>query len=158
MSLATKIQQVKKVYNIALAASLMAIGLICCSLPIGAAEHCSDANSSADKLGCKLVSHFWSDVQHQDVAGYSRLLAARFQGLNTDGHYDKKEQISGLKDLTVSKFALKHLIAAQYGNTLVVSYDFVAKGQGIVSGPSIDVWQKKSCQWKLVSHSYVPYE
>lgn len=113
---------------------------------------------STKHLAKHLISSYWSEVVDQDVSGYSSLISKKFQGLNESGHYDRQEQISGLKDLTVTQFKLKNLIAARFGDTIVASYDFIAEGSGVTSGPSLDVWHQKEKCWKLVSHSYVPFK
>lgn len=120
--------------------------------------HCNDLEHKAEELARCLVSTFWHDVVVQDVIAYSNLLSNQFQGLNLSGHYNKENQVTGLMQVTVNSFHLKNLVAAKYHHTLVVSYDFIASGKGIVSGPSIDIWNKIDSEWKLVSHSYVPFK
>ena len=110
-----------------------------------------------EAFGKALVTNFWNQVVQQDVKGYSFLIAKNFQGLNTDGVYNRDDQISGLQGLTVTSFTLENVFVAKYHRTLVISYDFIAEGEGIVSGPSIDVWHDRDGHWKLVSHSYVPF-
>lgn len=130
-------------------------------LPVHAREHEGSSASheeSTEKLAMALVAKFWKEVEHQNVEGYSKLLAIGFQGLNISGHYNRNDQISGLEGLTVTKFKLKNLIAARYLDTLVISYDFLAQGTGVTSGPSIDIWHQEKCHWELVSHSYVPFQ
>ncbi|MBS0635323.1 MAG: hypothetical protein JSR37_07670 [Verrucomicrobia bacterium] len=108
--------------------------------------------------GYRLVHSFWNCVMNQDVVCYSKKLACNFQGLNLDGVYTQQDQISGLLGLTVTSFELQNLLTAKSGNTLVISYDLYATGEGIVSGPSIDVWHKTHDGWKMISHSYVPFD
>lgn len=124
------------------------------------ARECSKwcQENDSQKIGEKLVSQFWQNVEKQDICAYSKAIACSFQGLNLAGIYDREDQIFGLSHLTVTAFELKNLVQTQEGNTLIVSYDFYALGEGIVSGPSIDVWHKTSQGWKQVSHSYVPFE
>lgn len=134
-----------------------ALGTLCFVPSVHASEQQQNAEYSNHKLANTLVHRFWRDVEEQDVAGYSRQIALRFQGLNISGHYDRDEQIAGLESLTVTKFKIKNLSAAKYEDTLVVSYDFLAKGEGVTSGPCIDVWFHRNGEWKLISHSYVPF-
>lgn len=125
------------------------------------AHECSGHESSEpffNEIGTQLVTQFWNDVENQDVKAYSHKLACSFQGLNTNGIYDRNDQITGLENLTVTDFLLVNVVSAWHHGTLVVSYEFFAEGTGIVSGPSIDIWQKTTCgSWKLISHSYVPF-
>lgn len=136
---------------------LCAMGTLCLTPDVHGGEKQENVEYLNHKLASTLVHRFWRDVQHQDVAGYSSQLALRFQGLNIQGHYDRNEQIEGLENLTVTKFKIKNLHAARYDDTLVISYDFLAKGEGITSGPSIDVWFHRNSEWKQISHSYVPF-
>lgn len=134
----------------------------CCSFGLNTAAvadecHCAHKKLNTEELAHHLVHHFWRAVKHQDVEEYSSLLAIGFQGLNVNGHFNRQDQISGLEGLTITKFKIDDLIASRYGDTLVISYDLLAEGDGIVPGPSIDIWHKKGCSWKQVSHSYVPF-
>lgn len=140
--------------------------LAACSICVPMHADCSSSSSScscsevsAQELGRKLVTRFWTDVEEQNVKGYSRQMTPNFQGLNIHGIFNRQDQIDGLQNLTVTHFELRNLFAAIYNcDTLVISYDFVAEGEGIVSGPSLDTWCKVRGQWKLVNHSYVPFE
>ena len=114
-------------------------------------------NSRDETTGYHLVNSFWNSVMKQEVRVYSCKLACNFQGLNIDGIFDRQDQIAGLSSLTVTSFQLNNLTTSRSGKTLVISYDFYATGDGIVSGPSIDVWQKGGKTWKQISHSYVPF-
>ncbi len=108
-------------------------------------------------IGYHLVNSYWKNVMQQDVASYSSKIACNFQGLNTHGIYTRENQITGLSNLTVTAFTLSNLTTSRFGKTLVISYNFYATGEGIVSGPSIDIWHKCGKKWKLISHSYVPF-
>ncbi len=114
-------------------------------------------NSQNQAIGYHLVNSFWNSVMQQDVRSFSSKLACNFQGLNIGGTYNRQDQITGLSTLTVTSFHLTNLTASRCGKTLVISYDFYAMGNGIVSGPSIDVWYKCGKRWKQISHSYVPF-
>jgi hypothetical protein len=142
-------------------ASLLLLGSFC--LTETAHAHCDKCSSSSkeistQKLARSLVKHYWNEVKEENVKGYSRLIALGFQGLNINGIYNRNDQISGLQGLTVTKFRIEDLVAARYKNTLVISYEFLAEGTGIVSGPSIDIWFENDGEWKLISHSYVPFQ
>lgn len=156
MLLLSVIHKVAGTYHKGLSMFMFVIGMLCMN-QTALAHECSD-HSSSEHLATELVHQFWNDVKRQNVEAYSRLISSDFQGLNTDGIYNRKNQISGLEGLTVRSFSIQNLTAARYDNTLVISYDFVARGRGIVSGPSIDVWHKRKYKWKLVSHSYVPFK
>lgn len=158
MSIYTTVQKAANACGMTLCTSLLTVGALCFCEPGYASKCSSSSEASTQVLATHLVTKFWNDVKEQDVTAYSRLIAKRFQGLNTAGHYNKDEQIAGLQGLTVTAFTLNNLIAARYEDTLVISYDFLAEGSGIVSGPSIDIWHKKKCRWKLISHSYVPFQ
>lgn len=144
--------------GISVLGSIMSLGTLSASKPKDARKELKSSKKSSQRLGFTLVNHFWEEVEEQDVNAYSELLAPHFQGINVDGIYTRSEQISGLEGLTVTSFTITNLIAARYCNTLVVSYDFTAEGDGVTSGPSIDIWEEKDHEWKLISHSYVPYQ
>lgn len=132
----------------------------CCHHSHCHSSECSSSccnHNSADVLAQQLVESFWRDVQQQNVAAYSKKIATQFQGLNLEGIYDKSQQVQGLSEATLTTFQINHLRAARYGNTLQVAYDFLAEGEGIVSGPSLDTWRKERCGWKLIAHAYVPF-
>ena len=114
-------------------------------------------NSHSETTGYHLVNSFWTNVMKQDVRAYSNMRASNFQGLNIDGIYSRQDQITGLSNLSVTSFQLNNLTTSRFGKTLVISYNFNATGDGIVSGPSIDVWHKSGKTWKQISHSYVPF-
>lgn len=115
-------------------------------------------NDCAELLAKNLVTHFWKDVQRQDIASYSSKVASNFQGLSLAGHDNKASLIAGLSKITLEQLTLKNIKAVKYEKTLVVSYDLLAKGSNVSSGPNIDVWHQCKSQWKLISHSYVPFQ
>lgn len=128
-----------------------------CSFLTAAQVGTNAETSHSETTGYRLVNRFWTHVMKQDVRAYSNMLACNFQGLNIDGIYNRQDQITGLSSLSVTSFQLKNLTTSRSGKTLVISYDFYATGDGIVSGPSIDVWHKSGKTWKQISHSYVPF-
>jgi len=131
---------------------------VCITKPALAQSHTLSKEASEQKLAFKLVTKYWKAVERQDVKLYSHFLAPHFQGINISGIYTRNDQISGLESLTVTSFKLENLKASSFNDTLVISYDFQAQGQGIVSGPSMDIWHKKHNKWKLISHTYVPFQ
>lgn len=137
---------------------ILTLGIFC--IVSADARECSQScqENDSQKIGEELVSQFWQNVEKQDIRAYSKAIACSFQGLNLAGIFDRADQIYGLSHLTVTAFELKNLVQTSQGKNLVVSYDFYALGEGIVSGPSIDVWHKTSQGWKMISHSYVPFE
>jgi len=155
MLLNSIIKKVTSTCHKGLCVFMLVVGIVCLTQTVHAQE--SSNQSSSDRLAHELVHQFWNDVKLGDVDAYSRLIESNFQGLNTKGIYNRNNQISGLEGLTVKSFSIKDLVAAKSGDTLVISYQFHARGTGIVSGPSIDVWSKRKFRWKLISHSYVPF-
>lgn len=129
-------------------------------VPTADAHECIRARNECcpQKRGEALVRRFWNSVERQDIKAYSEAIDCTFRGLNTAGIYNRDDQIAGLSSLTVTAFELRNLVSEKHGKTLVISYDFYAVGEGIVSGPSIDVWYQVCDGWKLISHSYVPFE
>jgi len=157
MSLYTITQKIAKHSYKVLLATTFVIGTVIVSQSAHA-DASRHIERDTEKLAKTLVTKFWDEVKDQNVRGYSELLAFPFQGENISGHYNRRQQIAGLKGLTLTKFKLKNLIAARYCDTLVISYDFWAKGTGVTSGPSIDIWKQGKRDWKLISHTYVPFQ
>lgn len=137
--------------------SIMALGAISMPCDVQAQESQYSDKELCNKFGYHLTHHFWSDVKHKNVKAYSKQIASQFKGLNISGDYDKRDQITGLENLSLTDFSLENLKISRYATTLVVTYDFHAEGEGVTSGPSIDVWNLKDNSWKLVSHSYAPF-
>lgn len=150
------LKQVKITFPLA---CILGIGSFCISANVQARCHYGNDFSQdyAQKLGRLLATRYWKDVEKQNVEAYSNKIACTFQGLNVDGIYNRDDQINGLMNLTVTQFKLKNLVVADHRETLVISYDLIAQGEGIVSGPSMDTWQRICNEWQLISHSYVPF-
>ncbi len=121
--------------------------------------HADHHHSQSDdlELGIALETEYWTLVQNKNVKKFSAKLLPIFQGLNILGVYTREEQISGLAASTLFSFSINNPVSHRSGDTLVFSYDFVAIGSGLTSGPSITVWRKHKHSWKIASHSYVPF-
>lgn len=128
-----------------------------CSTTTLTAENSNHQNSENLKLGISLETRFWNLVQKQEVEEFSEKLAPIFQGLNVSGVYTRSQQIAGLAQASLISFQIRNPIATRSQDVLVFSYEFVAVGTGLTSGPSITVWKKHEHTWKIVSHSYVPF-
>lgn len=116
-------------------------------------HHCSDL-----ELGIHLETCYWKAVQEQNIDKISEKVAHIFQGLNLSGVYTREEQIAGLTGITLPFFSIKNPVATRHDDVLVFSYNFIAPDEsGLTNGPTISVWKKCDCSWKLVSHSYVPF-
>jgi len=158
MHLRSIIQKATRACTVGLFGFVATVGILCTNQTVYAHENSSVLfEKGSDKLAERLVTRFWNDVKHANVKAYSKLLAPHFQGINIFGVFTRSQQISGLQGVTVTKFTIKKLISSRYDDTLVISYDFLAEGNGIVSGPSIDVWRKIDHKWKQISHTYVPF-
>lgn len=117
------------------------------------ADHCSNL-----ELGIYLETNFWETVEQQNIAKLSKKIAHIFQGLSLSGVYTREDQISGLTGVTLTFFSINQPVATRQKDVLVFSYNFIAPNEsGLVSGPTISVWKKTNCSWKMVSHSYVPF-
>lgn len=116
-------------------------------------DHCN-----ALELGLRLETEYWETVQQQEIARLSKKIACIFQGLNISGIYTRQQQITGLTGVRLPFFFIENPVATCCQDTLVFSYDFIAPVEsGLVSGPTLSIWRKFNCTWKLVSHSYVPF-
>lgn len=113
--------------------------------------------SDALELGIALETRFWNLVENHNVEKFSAKLAHIFQGLNVSGVYTIEEQINGLAQANLVSFEINNPKSHRFSDILVFSYDFVASGTGLTSGPSITVWKKDDNYWKIISHSYVPF-
>lgn len=147
-------QKATRVCTLGLVSSLMALGVVGTSHNAYAEE---TFHTPTKQLARKLVTRFWTAVKHQHVNAYSNLLAPQFQGMNISGSFTRNQQISSLKTIRMTHFKISQLVASRHKDTLVVTYNFTAKGKNITSGPSMDIWQRQGSHWKQVSHTYVPY-
>lgn len=109
------------------------------------------------ELGIHLETGFWNLVKRQENKRAAKKIALAFQGLNKHGIYDREQQIDGLTGTTLNHFSIKNPVAHRSQNVLVFSYDFVAAGSDLTSGPNITIWKKDGKSWRIVSHSYVPF-
>jgi hypothetical protein len=109
------------------------------------------------ELGLALEIEFWTLVQNHEVKKFSRKLAPIFQGLNIERIFSKEEQIEALARSILINFDIRNPKATRSGNVLVFSYNFIAAGTGVTSGPTLSVWKKDDKIWKMVSHSFVPF-
>jgi hypothetical protein len=117
------------------------------------ATHCHAFNLQESALA--LEARFWKRVQRQDVEGFSKCIASIYQGSGPDGINTRDQFIQGLTNATLPNFTLKNLVAKQSRDLLVISYQFIAPGSNLVSGPTISVWQASNHRWKMISHSYL---
>lgn len=109
------------------------------------------------ELGIRLETEYWNLVKHQENKRAAKKVALTFQGLDIDGVYNRKQQIDGLIGVTLHNFSLRNPVAHRSQNILVFSYDFVAPGSDLTTGPNTTIWKKDNGSWKIVSHSYVPF-
>ena len=109
------------------------------------------------ELGLFLEKKFWMSVQKKKIEKTSKMLASAFQSLNPNGIQNKKQQIEQLVAANLLGFGFNHPKATRKGNTLVFSYDLLAIGNGVVSGPQITVWKKLRSGWKIISRSEEPF-
>ena len=119
--------------------------------------NCHHPSSDDLELGIELETNYWTQVQEHNVKEFSHLIAPIFQGINISGVYTRDQQIAGLAKSTLASFSINNPIAKRDHDVLVFSYDFVAIESNLTNGPSITVWKKIDCSWKIISHTYVPF-
>lgn len=149
-------QKLYKICKLGFCASVFVLSSFSFNASLNANSHDSQYTDALE-LGIYLESKFWTSVQDQNVKEFSNSLAHIFQGLNISGVYTREQQIEGLTGATLANFTFNNPIATRLHDVLVFSYDFVAIGSDLTSGPSITVWKKHAHCWKIVSHSYVPF-
>jgi uncharacterized protein DUF4440 len=105
-----------------------------------------------------LVVHYFTLIQHKDVAGLAAFLSPAFQVQRADGSASEKaDYLKKLPD--VEKFTLSQFRATQQGGTLVVRY--LAVVTGTVNGkpytpgpaPRLSVFAWNGQRWQLAAHS-----
>lgn len=142
--------------NLGFFVSLFVLSVLSFNMTLSADNHsCNHSNSL--ELGIALETNYWTLVQEQKVKKFSNKIAHIFQGLNVSGIYTRAQQIDGLTGATLARFRIKNPIAHRFEDVLVFSYDFIATGSDLTSGPTMTVWKKYDLSWKIVSHSYVPF-
>lgn len=145
---------IQKLSLLSICLSLLTLSIVCFTSPLNA-ESQNQQNAENLKLGISLETKFWNLVQQHNVEKFSEKLAYIFQGLNASGVYTRQQQITGLSEAGLISFQLRNPKATRSHDVLVFSYEFIAVGTGLTSGPSITVWKKYKNSWKIVSHSYV---
>lgn len=148
-----------RTYRLGICAGVLALSTLNMGIVahVQADDHCHHHHPHNDaELGIALETEFWNLVQEHDIPGYSEKLSRIFQGSNSDGIYTREEQIVGLVGAKLESFVLADPVTTRHHDILVFSYNFRASGSNLVSGPSITVWKKSGCHWKIVSHSYFP--
>lgn len=110
------------------------------------------------RLGLALEKKFWMNVQNKNTRKFSKMLASIYQTMTPNGIRNKRQQIRQLEAANLLGFGFNHPRATRKGDTLVFSYDFIAIGNGIVSGPQISVWKKMCSGWKMISRAEEPFE
>lgn len=150
-------QRVYRTCNLGFCASLFVLSALSFNTTLNADDNsCNHSNSL--ELGIALETNYWNLVQEQNVKKFSNKIAHIFQGLNISGIYTRDQQIDGLTGATLRSFCIKNPIAHRFEDVLVFSYDFIARGSDLTSGPTLTVWRKYENSWKIVSHSYVPFQ
>lgn len=119
--------------------------------------HPNARSEDALELGLALETEFWTLVQEHKVQEFAQKISPIFQGLSIAGIDTRDEQINGLASSIVGSFSIQNPVASRFGDTLVISYDFIAVNSNLTSGPTISIWKKSGCNWRMVSHSYVPF-
>lgn len=129
----------------------------CNSLLTLNASHSSHHFQRNLKLALSLENDFWVAVQKGKVHRFEEMISSDFQGFNSDGSYDKKQQIKGFKAASLLGFGINNPVVTREGDNLIFSYTLIAIGNGITSGPQITMWRKHHSAWKVITHSYVPF-
>lgn len=147
----------QRLYRLSFCASLLILSSLSFNALLMADSHHHHRQTDDLELGIELETKFWTLVQNHEVEKFSKKLTPIFQGLNVSGAYTRDQQIEGLAAATLTNFAIYNPVATRFHDILVFSYDFVAIGNGLTSGPTITIWKKYSHSWKIISHSYVPF-
>lgn len=125
----------------------------------------SDRNSLRDlKLALSLTKKFWMSVQQKKHTRTSKMLAKIYQALNPEGVIrTKNQQLKIFQDVDLIGFGFNKPNATRKDGALVFTYDLIAIGEGIRSGPRTMVWKKirsnrkirpngkVKAKWKVIS-------
>lgn len=119
-----------------------------------------DKQSQRDlKKVLSLEKKFWRRVQKKKFNQLKNLMSSSYQKLGPSGvAMNKQKQIDELKESDLLGFGFNRPKVTRKGGTLTFSYDLIAIGDRIESGPQIVVWKiiKSKCnksKWKLISRS-----
>lgn len=115
-------------------------------------------------LAWSLEKKFWRNIQNKKFHKASKMLASAYQELGPTGILNKKQQIDQFKKSNLLSFGIITPKATRKGNTLIFSYNLIAIGSGVISGPQMSVWKrmksssKTKPKWKMVSRSDKPFD
>jgi hypothetical protein len=111
--------------------------------------------------GESLERNFWQEVKSKNWAELDRHLAGNFVSASPQGTKDRAASIERLKALEIQEYSLGNFSVELHGNTLVVNYDFTAKGnwegRPLSSTPlhMMSVWQQQKSGWMAIAHSTI---
>lgn len=114
--------------------------------------------SSTSSLGKKLTQKVWHDLKHQNVSQLDSYLSADFQSVNFLGALSRAELLTLAGKIQVQSYAFSAMRTTKHHDKIVVTYGVTAQetNQGNtfkVFGPQMNVWEKQSGRWVLVSWS-----
>lgn len=109
-------------------------------------------------LGSQLVSRFFNEIEHKDVAGLRTFLAPEFQVQRADGSRQTKAEY--LRNLpTVLSYKLRDLRTTSEPTVVVVTYQVAAleiiNGKHFRTGyePRLSVFVRGAQGWQIVAHA-----
>lgn len=117
----------------------------------------SHKNSKRDlQLALSLTKKFWMSVQQKKYKKTSRMIASIYKALGPDGGIStKNQQLEIFKETDLLGFGFNQPRATRKDKTVVFSYDLIAIGNGISSGPRTMVWKKIQSSGKVKSNGKI---
>lgn len=107
--------------------------------------------------GSSLVHRFWKEVQRKEMHKLSSFITNDYQALTVNGVITKKQDLSNLKNISMTGFVLSHIRSTKHKHRLAVSYDLqVINGSTSSFFREIQVFEKRDGHWKVFATSFFP--
>lgn len=110
--------------------------------------------------GERLEREWWNQFQNPNINVLEKMIAPGFQSVNSLGGNDRARMISTIQKANIKKYTLSNMKITQSENTLIITYA-IATSKEVIEGKKmsdiphyrLDVWQKNSSGWQIISHA-----
>ena len=110
--------------------------------------------------GAGFEQALWRDIKAHDWKDLDRHIASNFVYLTSEGRLERAAALEQLHSMRVLEYSIGDLDSEMNGNTFVVTYAIVLRGdagngQSFADQPQrrITVWQQQKSGWVAIAHS-----